>query len=289
MNHKNIIIGILMGIVIILGTFLFLSLKDQPLGITGKSVYEKSDAGSSERVLKVVSLPWSPFIYEENGVNKGIAVDIMDIALKNLDINYDLKFIPWSRALKLVETGEADAILAATHKEDRESYLDYTEEQLAYGRNEVIPEAYLLKLDYNLFLKRSNLGRLNFESIEQIILDSYTIGVNQDFSYTPKINAAKWNTIVHFSEQESFRALMDDEMDFFLASKEVGLELLEEMGLSDEITYINTPLDSAYIFLVFSKNSKFPDLNELIRDVDGELLQIYRDGKYDEIYRKYVQ
>jgi len=287
-ENKKIIIGIV-TVVIIISVFIFLNTRTDVTEPTKPVSIRESKGAAEERILHVASLPWEPFMYEENGEHKGIAVDIMDRALGNLNVDYDFILIPWSRALKLAETGEIDAVLGATHKEDREQYIAYTPEQLAYGRKEVIPEAYLLKIDYVLFIKNVNKGILEFESINQVILDGYTVGVNQDFSYTAKINDANWNTVVHFDEEGSFKALQNDEMDVFLANREVGLGVLNEMGLSDEITYIDTPVDASYLFLVFSKNSDYPNLDELIEKVDEEFVEIYGSGEYDEIYDSYIE
>jgi polar amino acid transport system substrate-binding protein len=283
--NKKIIIGAVVVVLVIVGVFAFFYMKSESEVITGKVVDEKSE----ERILSVATLEWKPFMYEENGAHKGIGVDVMDEVLDNLNVDYNLVFIPWSRALKLAEVGEVDAVLGATYKEDRESYIDYTSEQRAYGKENIIPETYLYKTDYILFIKKANEEILEFESIDQITIDGYTVGVNQDFSYTPAINNALWDTVVHFDEERSFNALLNDEMDFFLASKEVGLDILNKIGLSDEITYIDTPVDTSYIFLVFSKNSDYPDLDRLIERVDEELISIHASGEYDEIYDKYIQ
>lgn len=286
MNSK-IIIGITALVIVVLGILLFLNPGDRSSEIK-EEMFNEEIIGVEEEILHIVTLPWKPFAYEENGEYKGIGVDIMDKALKNLDIDYNLALIPWSRALKLTEVGDADAILLATYEEDRESYLAYTSEQLEYGREEIIPESYLLKIDYVLFVKKVNKEVLNFESVDQIILEGYTIGVNQDFSYTPKINDANWNTVVHFDETNSFRALQAGEMDYFLANREVGLDVLSKINLSEEITYIDAPADSSYLFLVFSKNSDYPNLDELIKKVDKEFLEVRQSGGYDEIYDKYL-
>jgi len=286
--NKKIIIGIIAVVVIVVGVFVFLNLRTETTKLTGEVVEEEGSI-QEERILHIATLPWEPFMYEEDGESKGIAVDIMDRAMQNLNVDYDLTLIPWSRALKMAKFGEIDAVLGATHKEDRESYIAYTQEQLAYGRKEVIPEAYLLKVDYVFFIRKINKGILEFKSIDQVVLDGYIVGVNQDFSYTPKINNAHWNTVVHFDEKGSFKALQNDEMDVFLANREVGLGVLNEIGLSDEIACIDIPVDTSYLFLVFSKKSDYPNLDELIEKVDNEFLRIYKIGEFEEIYNKYTQ
>lgn len=283
---RKIVIGVVVLVAFVVGILAGYIIKNGGDEITGE--VSRDESLLEDNRLNVVTLSWKPFSYEENGEFKGIGVDLLDEAMRNLNIDYNLILVPWSRALRMAEFGEADAILMATHKEDREEYLMFTDEQLVYGQEDIAPENYLLKLDYVLFINKEDEGILDFESIDKIILDGYTVGVNQDFSYTPTINDAPWKTVTHFDEAVSFEALKNDEMDFFLASREVGLDVLKEMGMSEEIIYIDTPVDSSYVFLLFSKKTDYPDVEELMVMLDSEFSKIHENGKYNEIYNKYI-
>lgn len=57
-----------------------------------------------------------------DGKLEGVAVDVITCALDKLDVNYDIKVVPWSRAQKLVEAGDADGFFAASQSESRDQY-----------------------------------------------------------------------------------------------------------------------------------------------------------------------
>ena len=57
---------------------------------------------------------WSdaePICWEENGVPQGLEVEIAEKVLTNLGIKVKHVFVPWARAQKMVETGEADMMM----------------------------------------------------------------------------------------------------------------------------------------------------------------------------------
>jgi len=167
-SKKWVIVGAVVILVLIVGSILFFSLRNGEV-IESELAFEDDESGV--RLLHVVTLVWEPYAYEENGGYKGLGYEVMDMVLNNLGVEYDFELLPWSRALKMAETGEADAVSLITHKEDREAYMDYTPEQYAYGLEGAIPEAYLVKVDYVFFL-RSVLSPLEFDSLEQLARDA---------------------------------------------------------------------------------------------------------------------
>jgi len=101
------------------------------------------------------------------------------------------------------------------------------------------------------------------------------------------INAANLNTISYVNEAKGLEALEKGEVDLFIANTEVGLAILKDRGLSEHIIYIDTPIDVSYLFLTFSKNSDYPNIAELQKAVDKELINIHESGEYDKIRDKY--
>lgn len=64
-----------------------------------------------------------PFEFtDSNGKLKGVAVDVITCALDQLDVKYKIKVMPWSRAQKSVEAGNADGFFAASHSRSMDQY-----------------------------------------------------------------------------------------------------------------------------------------------------------------------
>jgi len=285
MNKKIIIIWVVVLAVVVVGVFVLLNLGGEKTELAEEVVEE-----DKELTLYVKTSPWKPYMYEEDGEYVGIAVEVLDLVMTRLDVNYDFELVPWSRALKLAEVGEIDVVLAGGYAYDRESFIQFTPEQRAYGIEGIPPTSYLEFIDGAFFVRSEAKDSFSFESIEQISSAGYRIGVNQGYSYHVDIAAADWNRVSHVTEQDSFEALMNREIDLFLSYKEVGLAIRDELGLNDKVSFIEgDPPFRVYYFLLFGKNSNYPGIDDLQKRVDEELIKIHASGEYDEIYNSYIK
>lgn len=284
MGNKKIIIGIV-AVIIVVGVFLFLNFR----GENGESVSEETvEEGVQPFIVK--TSPWEPFMYEEDGEYKGISVDLLDLVMKRLNVDYEFELVPWSRAKKMSEVGEVDALLSAAYGKDRESFIEFTPEQRAYGLEGVIPTHYLHPVEGAFFVRTVLEDAFVFESIDQLTQNQWRIGRNQGYAYAVEVDNVDWNHVYHVTEEESIEALVNGNIDMFLTSKAVGSALRDKMGLQDKISFAKGPPPyMGYQFLLFSKNSDYPNIKELQFLVDEELLKVHEGGEYDEIVRRYVQ
>ncbi|MBT2869094.1 transporter substrate-binding domain-containing protein [Chromobacterium violaceum] len=70
----------------------------------------------------------------DNGQADGLAVRIVDCALKKLQRPYTLDFLPWPRAQWLVQRQQFDGFFAATPSEERDGYAVLSGALLPYER-----------------------------------------------------------------------------------------------------------------------------------------------------------
>ncbi len=241
---------------------------------------------TEERPLRIAALYWKPYIYQDNDEYTGIAIDVIEKAMERAEIPYTLQLYPWPRALKMAEVGEVDAVLMTGYHKNHESFIAYTPEQLIYGRGGEFPRAYVALSELVFFIRSVHDGTLSFESFKQIERDNYHVGLNKDYSYTTEINQANWEKTEFVGEEAGFIALSQGLIDVFLANKIVSLEILNNTGLGDEITYINRPVSIAPMFLSFSKKSSYLNIGKIIKQIDEELVKIHK-YEYNEIYKKY--
>ncbi len=84
------------------------------LAVAGKVKSKKAEADktASKEFIMTYAMEAPPFCWEENGVAKGILVDIVNQVLnKRMGIKVNHIMYPWFRAQKMVNDGEADAFL----------------------------------------------------------------------------------------------------------------------------------------------------------------------------------
>lgn len=66
------------------------------------------------KAVNLVANDWCPQHCEDSTTHKGYVVDIVSQALALEGVNVSLRFVPWSRALMMVQRGEADGVLTPT-------------------------------------------------------------------------------------------------------------------------------------------------------------------------------
>ena len=62
--------------------------------------------------------------YQPDGSFSGVAYDVVDCALTKLDIDLNLKVVPWRRAQLEVENGDSDGFFAGSQNNHRDSYAN---------------------------------------------------------------------------------------------------------------------------------------------------------------------
>ncbi|MFN3130839.1 substrate-binding periplasmic protein [Roseibium sp.] len=76
--------------------------------------------------VRLVTLEYPPYQYEAGPDADGIVVRILRDAFAKMNADISIEVLPWKRSLKMVETGDADAIFTAYKTAERETFLDYS-------------------------------------------------------------------------------------------------------------------------------------------------------------------
>lgn len=80
--------------------------------------------------LRLVTLDSPPLEFVRDGRAVGINVDLAQTALASMGLESTVLFVPWRRALAMVQEGAADAIIDAGRNPEREAYLHYPDENI---------------------------------------------------------------------------------------------------------------------------------------------------------------
>ncbi len=79
---------------------------------------------ANDPVVKIVGDPWPPWMQQEKGKEpSGYAVEIAQELFKRLNLNIDIRIVPFKRGLAKVKYGEADAILMVAKNKERSQYM----------------------------------------------------------------------------------------------------------------------------------------------------------------------
>lgn len=81
--------------------------------------------------LRLVTEPWAPYVYLQDGKPTGIDYEITALVFKRLGIDVEWQFLPWRRCLMMLQQGQADGALDIFESPERESELLYPSEPLS--------------------------------------------------------------------------------------------------------------------------------------------------------------
>ena len=127
-------------------------------------MYSSASFGDS---LRVVTEAWPPYVFEREGQHLGIDLETAEHVLRQLGHEVDWNLMPWKRALRTVELGDAQAILDVSPTAQRLEMLHFPDEQLSTS-------------DTVLFYHRSR-PRV-FENVDY--LAGLVIGVSPGYAYS---------------------------------------------------------------------------------------------------------
>jgi polar amino acid transport system substrate-binding protein len=285
MENKNIIVGILAVVVIVVGAFWFLNSGIEP---TGNVIEEEVE---EVRPFIISTLDWEPHVYlDSEGVVRGISADLMERVFARLDVPYEIRIVPWARALREAEEGKTDALMAASYSDERSEFLYYTEEEQNYISGP-IPQTSITVSEVLFFIRSKFREGLSFESIEEVIERGNRVGATAGFTTTQKLydtGIDPENIIEYPDAERGFEGLSDGEVDMYIQDAAVGFSVLKKIGLDDEITSLPYSFFKKPQYIPFSKKSSYPDLLEFREKFLEELRKIHESGEYDEIYARYV-
>lgn len=217
-----------------------------------------------------VTFHYPPYEFAtENLHAEGGIVQVVEAVMSNLGHQVRIRAFPWTRALKMVRTGQADAIFTAYKTPQRETFLDYCNEVL-------YPQS--------VYFYKKKGGVSVFEG-DFKALRSKKIGVVSTISYgrifEQHKNDLQLDRATHLAQ--SFDKLMKKRIDLIPSDRNVAEYTLAKLGISNEIVRLATKLESVPSYIAFSKKR---DLTSLRDDFDGELAMMKQTGEYQAILRE---
>jgi len=203
---------------------------------------------------------WAPFNFNEDGIPKGFAVDMMGVisAKSGLEVEY-ITGPTWKEFLEMFKAGEIDVALGAVKTPEREKYMAFSQ---SFATN---PSAILSRLDSQY----KNLGELNGK----------IVSVPKGFAHEEILRARYPNIQLHLTNDplESIKAVLYGDADATLGQLAVlnylirsnfisGVTISGEVtfeGESDfEYLYITTQLEKKELLSILNKGIASMTLEE---------------------------
>ncbi|MGP4845243.1 substrate-binding periplasmic protein [Marinobacter sp. 1Y8] len=214
-------------------------------------------AVASAQSLRIVTEAWPPLIKINDGVSGGLIWDMTYAVLAQMDVDATLEFVPWRRALYLVERQERDAVLAAGRSPEREAVMRF-------------PTEPLLMSETVIFSRADN--PIRFDGVDG--LKGMTVGLSAGYNYSRQINeASDFERIAAPSVTAGFELLMRGRVDAFIVNREVGWYEARQQGVAPQLVASESPVSGGPVYLAFAL-----DVPQSFVDQFDEALRAYHQS-----------
>ncbi len=225
---------------------------------------------SADHKVSFSAMEVQPF-YGKNLPENGVIAAITREAFQRSGYEFEIKFMPWKRALGGAENGQYDGILGLYITEERVKTLSFTE--MIYQSKQV-------------FIKKKDSYRKHQPNhdFEQLVI-AVQLGTHQ----LKEAKAQGFNVYQTNTNLNSVELLAKERVDLALMSFEHFryIQHSDEGQKIDwhELEIINPPFHHYGVYNAFSRKS--PHSDEMTKAFNKQLLAMKLDGSYDRILSRF--
>ncbi|MGH8354873.1 MAG: substrate-binding periplasmic protein [Pseudomonas sp.] len=221
--------------------------------------------------LRIVTEPWAPYVYEENGEPRGLDYDASAIVLKRLGVEVKWYFLPWKRCLTMLEQGQADGILDIFRTAEREKQMLFPAEPMS-------------SVELVLFYAKARPHA--FQRLED--LRGLKIGVSPGYWYANR--AFRESTLFTRepapTHEANFGKLLRGRIDLLITDRRAGHFLAARLGLAQLVDHHPPVIGRDLLYLGLRRNA---GLESLAARFAAELRRFKNEPAYAELAARYAQ
>ncbi|NBA96645.1 ABC transporter substrate-binding protein [Pseudomonas sp. R5(2019)] len=218
--------------------------------------------------LRIVTEPWAPYVYLEDGKPKGIDYEVTALVFERLGIEVEWQFLPWRRCLAMLETGQADGVLDIFRTAQREDQLYYPSEPLS-------------DVEFALFQANDRPHRV--DRLED--LRGLTVGTSPGYTYS---QAFRESTLFKRepapTHEANFGKLERGRIDLLITDRRVGRLAIKTLGLEGRISELPIVMSREKQYLAVRRNV---GMDLLAQRFAAELKRFKREPAYATLNARY--
>lgn len=224
---------------------------------------------SSAETLRLAANFWPPFT-DESAPNGGFATDLVITALARGGYASSYVEVPWARAVRGLQRGEYDALVAAW----------FSEERAVYGH---FSKPYLIN---RIRLLQRKGGTIQFRQLSDLY--PYQVAVGRGYAYSPEFdNDPRLNKFVVGDFTNAARMLSRGRVDLALDDELVvryhfGRELSD---IRDDLEFLPQPLSENGLHILVRRSH--PQHRQIAEAFDRAIAAMRSDGSYAAILQRH--
>jgi polar amino acid transport system substrate-binding protein len=232
-----------------------------------------SPAFASELRVAVGEADYPPFYYQEtrDGPYLGISMEVCQRIAKRLGHTLKFERYPFARLVSSLQIGSADMVCNFFNTPERAKIAIFAD----------VPSAYE---SAQIFVKKGRSIHWDGGSLQQ--LSRYSFGGIRGYSFGQEYDTAQnLNKTNATDEKLQIKMLLADRFDIGIGSKAAILFHARQLGVQDQLVFLDPLLVDAPVFMAFSKLR--PDAAQLAADFSRELDIFEKTPEYLALLQKY--
>jgi len=214
---------------------------------------------------------YPPYAYKKDNKIEGFNVEILNEIFKRMNIIIEYKLVPWARAVKMIQQGDADAIFPFFKTKERKLFADY-------------PNHFTSEPIAMFVLKDANIKYSG--NLKQV--SDYMFGRVRGYSSGKKFDDAVERGIIKVDKatntELNLKKFFKKRFDIMVDNKYVVMDQLKKQNRLDKVEQLNPLIIDSRAYLGFSKKQNH---KEIIKEFNKTLKKIKRDGTYNKIITNY--
>ncbi|MGF1739956.1 transporter substrate-binding domain-containing protein [Vibrio profundum] len=226
---------------------------------------------AEERVVRFVTVDWPPF-FASSLPQQGYVSEVTKEALKRVGYKTTIDFVPWARALKMVQDGKADAVLGAYYTQERAAYSVYSDP--------------IMKSSDSFFKKKGSSSPNSYTSLTD--LKKYSIDYLRGSSYGESFDNADFlKKSKSKNIKQKLLKLDRGRVDLILSSEVIiNYTIMKDLPeYQGKFVKLTPPLKTNMLFNMFSK--KVDDHQEIAKAFNKGLNILKEDGTLSQLAEKH--
>lgn len=190
--------------------------------------------------VKLATVEWPPY-YSDKLENQGYLSEMSKLAFKEVNLNVEVHFMPWMRAMKLVRLGEYHGVLGAYWNEERSQTYFYSD-VMAYSYNGFV-------------ILKKNVSKIQYDGDLQS-LSGYVIGYMKGHIYDDNFDQADFLKKRGANDKIKLISwLLTNQVDLVVGGQPVIMHVAKSSfpAKMNELTPIKPPLSRRELFIIFGR------------------------------------
>lgn len=218
--------------------------------------------------LLIVTDPWAPYAYTEDGQPAGMDLEVTTQVFERMGVQVQWEFVPWRRALAMVEQGRADGVLDIFWTAARDSDLLYPGEPLS---------------DAQFVLYQANARPHTFSHLDD--LKGLKIGVVAGYDYgTAFMQHPGFERESAATEAANFGKLLLGRLDLLVTDRRTGAYAVRRQGLQRQVSPLPGSISERPQYLALRRA---PGMQALAERFSDELRRFKREPAYTALLDRY--